>query len=78
MKAAGGATVHVVRPGYEGKKDGRDKAHDSENKDDSFIKSFDILILNDGRGTFVTSAPDVNRRIWPCWAELYPPVTPVT
>lgn len=48
VKTTGGVTVHVVRPGYEGKKDGRDKAHASENKDDSFIKTFDIHILNNG------------------------------
>lgn len=62
VKAAGGVTIYVTRPGYGGRNDGRATGHASENKAREFIESFDIHIENDG------SLEDLRQKIrmrWP-------------
>jgi hypothetical protein len=62
VKAAGGVTIYVNRPGYEGRKDGRSATHASENISMDFVQSFDFCIENDGTLEDLTQSV---RKRWP-------------
>jgi hypothetical protein len=48
IKELGGVAIYISRPGNEGRGDGRLMNHPSEQKDDSFLKDFDIIVVNGG------------------------------
>jgi hypothetical protein len=67
VKARGGVTVYVNRPGYAGRNDGRTVGHASENVSKEFIDGFDFQISNEGT---LEDLKEKARVLWPQLKKL--------
>ena len=67
VRAVGGVSIYVTRPGHKEPDDGRSGSHPSENASKDFIADFDFHVVNDGS---LESLEAKVRAIWPDIVKL--------